>query len=135
MSLLVLGVPGLVARNGHVELHLRMREDARHVRLRCPNQGGKKESCRKAASESHSVNKSHSAAKSYSRSAPRRRIWAALCVWQVSYIFSAWCFLIHSGSISTPNPGPVGTLIFPSTTCRRDVLHSNRTLVLNPLNS
>ena len=46
-----------------------------------------------------------------------------------------WCFLTHSGSKSTPNPGPVGTLIFPSTTFNGEVLHSNRTCVCRPLNS
>ena len=51
------------------------------------------------------------------------------------YSLTAWCFLTHSGSMSTPNPGPVGTLIFPLTTCKGDVLHSNRTFVRSPLNS
>ena len=48
---------------------------------------------------------------------------------------TAWCFLTQSGSKSTPNPGPVGTLIFPPTTCKGEVLHSNRTFVCSPLNS
>lgn len=53
----------------------------------------------------------------------------------VGYPLTASCFLMKSGSISTPKPGPVGTLIFPSTTVRGDVLHSNFTFVFNPLNS
>ena len=53
----------------------------------------------------------------------------------VDYPLTASCFLMKSASISTPDPGPVGTLIFPSTTDRGDVLHSNCTSVSNPLNS
>jgi integrase/recombinase XerD len=54
---------------------------------------------------------------------------------ETGHDFTIWCLLTHSGSKSTPNPGPVGTLIFPSTTFSGEVLHSNRTWVLSPLNS
>lgn len=53
----------------------------------------------------------------------------------VDYPLTTSCFLVKSGSISTPEPGPVGTLIFPSTTFSDDVLHSNCTFVRKPLNS
>jgi hypothetical protein len=51
------------------------------------------------------------------------------------YKVTTLCFLIKSGSMLTPIPGPVGTLIFPSETFRGDVGHSNITEVPSPLNS
>ena len=45
------------------------------------------------------------------------------------------CLPMNAGSMSTPSPGPVGTLIFPPTTLSGDVLHSKGTPVCSPLNS
>ncbi len=61
---------------------------------------------------------------------PSRPSWLHL-----AYVVTGWCFLMKSGSISTPTPGPVGTLIFPPDTLSGEVLHSKRTWVSNPLNS
>ena len=49
--------------------------------------------------------------------------------------FSTVCFLMNAGSISMPDPGPVGTVTTPFSVFNEDVLHSNGTSSLRPLNS
>lgn len=41
-----------------------------------------------------------------------------------SYPFTTVCFLMKAGSISMPDPGPVGTVTTPFSVCSEDVLHS-----------
>jgi len=53
----------------------------------------------------------------------------------ISYNFTGWCFATQSGSKSTPNPGPVGTLIFPFAIFNVEVLHSYRMFAPTSLNS
>ena len=52
-----------------------------------------------------------------------------------SYNFTGWCFATQSGSKSTPNPGPDGTLIFPFAIFNVEVLHSYRMFAPTSLNS
>ena len=49
--------------------------------------------------------------------------------------FTTVCFLMNAGSISMPEPGPVGTTTTPFSVFNVDVLHSNGTSWLSPLNS
>ena len=45
----------------------------------------------------------------------------------IVYIFINLCFWIKSGSMTIPNPGPLGTLIFPFTIFKSEVEHSKGT--------
>ena len=45
------------------------------------------------------------------------------------------CFLMNAGSMSMPDPGPVGTVTTPFSVFKEDVLHSNGTSASRPLNS
>ena len=51
------------------------------------------------------------------------------------YSRTGWCFATQSGSKSTPNPGPDGTLTFPFAILSVEVLHPYRMFAPTSLNS
>ena len=71
----------------------------------------------------------------YSQALPRGVSPTALGVRLSGYAITTACFLTNPGSNSMPRPGPVGTVTTPSSVFSDDVLHSNGTSSLKPLNS
>ena len=54
---------------------------------------------------------------------------------QLETSFTTVCFSMNAGSISMPDPGPVGTVTTPFSVFSEDVAHSNGTVSSSPLNS
>lgn len=71
----------------------------------------------------------------YSQALPRGVSPTALGVRLSGYATTTACFLTNPGSNSMPRPGPVGTVTTPPSVFSDDVLHSNGTSSLKPLNS